>query len=185
MSTTGIFESTACSDYLKKMDTSNNDNNNWDDTFQTFNTNNNNNNRLLTSHTHMLQNERFLKLSNLVNRWSIALPNPDPHLRHLTMDDQHDHLRASTMPTHEILEPDGTMPHQGLDPCDSSFLRRSLQNQNYGDYISFNGRLAKPVVGINGSSNNPCFKSSLNLSADSKKQIHQICSPVSILSLLL
>uniref|UniRef100_A0A9I9DRQ0 BHLH domain-containing protein n=1 Tax=Cucumis melo TaxID=3656 RepID=A0A9I9DRQ0_CUCME len=181
MSTTGIFEPTACSDYLKKMDTSNNNNNNWDDTFQTFNTNTNNNNRLLTSsQAHMLQNERFLKLSNLVNRWSIALPSPDPHLRHLT-DDQHDHLRATTVPTHEILESaDGVVPHQGLDPCDSSFLRRTLQNQNYGDYISFNGRLAKPMVGINSSSNNPCFKSSLNLSADSKKQIHQICSPTRI-----
>ncbi|XP_038877208.1 transcription factor bHLH111 isoform X2 [Benincasa hispida] len=177
MSTAGIFEPTACSDYLKKMDTTNN--NNWDDTFQTFTNNNNNNNNglLTTSHTHMLQNERFLKLSNLVNTWSIALPRQDAQLRHL-MEDQHDHLRATTVPTHEVLEPDGTVPDPGLDPFDSSIPRRSIHNQNYGDYISFNGRLAKSVVGINGWSNNPCFKSSLNLSADSKKQIHQISSPI-------
>ncbi|CAK9326805.1 unnamed protein product [Citrullus colocynthis] len=177
MSTTGIFEPTACSDYLKKMDTTNNNNNNnWEDTFQSFT---NNNNGLLTTshHTHMLQNDRFLKLSNLVNTWSIALPSSQQaHLGHL-IDDQHDHLPTSIVPTHE---PDGAVPHPGLDPCASTILRRSLHNQNYGDFISFNGRLAKPVVGINGSSHNPCFKSSLNLSADTKKQIHQISSPTKI-----
>lgn len=186
MTTTGIFEPTACSDYLKKMDTNNN-NNNWD-SYQTFN----NNNGLITTHSHVLENERLPKLSNLVNTWSIALPSPEAHLRHL-MDEEHDHLRAASVPSHGGLEPDGAVAQADLEPCGaggSALFRRSFHHQigvkqfyenastrNFGDYISFNGRLGKPVVGINGSSN-PCFKS-LNLSADSKKQIHQISSPVS------
>ncbi|KAG6600795.1 Transcription factor basic helix-loop-helix 111, partial [Cucurbita argyrosperma subsp. sororia] len=158
-----FLEPIACSDYLKKMDT----NTNWDDTFQTFN----NNNGLLTT----LENERLLKLSNLVNTWSIALPSPDAHLRHLIDQEPHP-LRPTT-----LLDPDAA-----LDPCASAFFRRSLHNpmpakpfydnhtattRNYGDYISFNPRFAKPLLGVN-----PSIKS-LNLSAQSKKQIQQISSP--------
>lgn len=189
MSSTGLFEPTACSDYLKKMDTNNNNHddntNNWE-TFQSFNTNING--LITTTPTHLLENERLLKLSNLVNTWSIALPNPEARLRRL-IDEEHHHFQATT---HKGFEPDGEVPHPGIDPPGSDLFRRSsfhnnqigvkefydnASTRNFGDYISFNGRLAKPVVRIN-APNNPCFKS-FNLSADSKKQIHQISSSVS------
>ncbi|XP_022158891.1 transcription factor bHLH111 isoform X2 [Momordica charantia] len=194
ISTTGIFESAACSDYLKKMDT--NYNNNWN-SFPIFdaNNNNNNNNGLITTHSHAAENERLLKLSSLVNTWSIALP----------MDDEPDHLRAATVPCFghglKAEAPEaGTVAPIRLEPGAALFRRsfgsggfqnsigakqydHSMQldnagTRNFADYISFNGRLGKPVININGI-NNPCFKS-LNLSADTKKQIHQTSSPTRI-----
>ncbi|XP_021598702.1 uncharacterized protein LOC110604730 isoform X2 [Manihot esculenta] len=78
---TGIFEP-AC-DYLKKME-----NNNWEFTnspsFNTFE--HKHVNGFSTDHLSSIESERVTKLSNLVNNWTIAPPDPGVAVSHETID---------------------------------------------------------------------------------------------------